>query len=121
MTSIMDTKTMEPEQWGWFIDLESNEKIIIKNKEFDKNDLLRKDTLRKETLRKDTLRREIEAKEVLETKEKVGDINLENKKKEKSEMILYFKKKYKLFLLNLIIHVFCSVSVVFIIKFMIIL
>jgi hypothetical protein len=111
MTSIMDTKTMEPEQWGWFIDLESNEKIIIKNKEVDKNYLLRKETLR----------REIEAKEVLETKEKVGNINLENQKKEKSEMILYLKKRYKLCIYNLILNLVCSVSIVFIIKFMIIL
>jgi len=109
MSPIMNTKNIEVEQWGWFIDLESNEKIIIKNKEIDKNDLLRKETLR----------REIEAKEVLETKEKVGDINLENKKKEKSEMILYFKKKYKLFMLNLVVHVFCSVSIVCFIKMLV--
>jgi hypothetical protein len=105
MTSIMDTKNMELEQWGWFIDLESNEKIIIKNKEVDKNDLLRKEFFRRE----------------IETKEKVENSNLENKKKEKSELILYLKKRYKLCIYNLILNLVCSVSIVFIIKFMIIL
>jgi hypothetical protein len=105
MTSIMNTKNMELEQWGWFIDLESNEKIIIKNKEVDKNDLLRKEFFRRE----------------IETKEKVENSNLENKKKEKSELILYLKKRYKLCIYNLILNLVCSVSIVFIIKFMIIL
>jgi hypothetical protein len=105
MTSIMDTKNMELEQWGWFIDLESNEKIIIKNKEVDKNDLLRKEFFRRE----------------IEAKEKVENSNLENKKKEKSELILYLKKRYKLCIYNLILNLVCSVSIVFIIKFMIIL
>jgi len=36
-----DTKNIENEQWGWFIDLESNEKIIkyLVTKELFTNDL----------------------------------------------------------------------------------
>lgn len=96
---------MDHDQWGWFIDLESNEKITIKNKEVDKNDLLKKELLRRE----------------LEPKEKVENSNLENKnkKKEKSEIIIYFKKEFKLFMVNLIIHVFCSVSIVCFIKMLV--
>jgi hypothetical protein len=99
MSPIMDTKNMEVEQWGWFIDLESNEQIIIKNKDIENMELERQSIIKKQLINEE----------------------LVNKKKEKSEMILYLKKRYKFYIYNLILNLVCSVSIVCFIKFMIIL
>ena len=98
MSPIMDTKNKDNEQWGWFIDLESNEKIIIKNN-IIQNEMIEN--------------KELERIELESKKQKINE-ELENKKMVK-------KKRYKFCIYNLILNLVCSVSIVFMIKFMIIL
>ena len=97
MSPIMDTKNKENEQWGWFIDLESNEQIIIKNNIIQNGMIENK---------------ELERIELESKKQKING-ELENKK--------MVKKRYKLCIYNLILNLICSVSIVYMIKFMIIL
>lgn len=81
MLTIMDTRNIETDQWGWFIDLELNEK-----KSKNEMDLCFSKELANES---------------------------------KSVMFKYLKKEYKYIVFNFIIHLFCSLTIIGVIKYIV--
>lgn len=86
MLTIMDTRNIETDQWGWFIDLELNEKSLNEKKSTKEMDLCFSKELANES---------------------------------KSVMFKYLKKEYKYIVFNFIIHLFCSLTIIGVIKYIV--